>query len=433
MTTALERQRHWLAQRLAADAPPPGAPDWLAELRAAGREALDRLPPIARRLEAWRYTDPDGLFKADLAPGPGATGSPLPAPAAGPRLVIHNGRFSPHASTLETLPAGVRTGGLAELVRADGERIRPWLGRIAAEPSHLLAALNTALIHDGAVIHIEAGTAVPDPIEIVFHYDAQTAQAAHPRCLICLGPGAQARVLERFSGAGSGLHNGITEVRLGAGARLIHHRILDGHTPRWQLDGIHLDLEQGADYQGLLLALGGSWSRNEYYARFAHPQTACTVQGLYTAGGRRLADVHLDLRHEAPGGVSRSRFKGLLHGTGRAVFDGRILVAPGAQHTDARLHNQNLMLAPGAEVDTKPQLEIYADDVQCAHGASIGQLDPSQLFYLRSRGIGEHTARRMLCRGFAAEILEGVEDDTLRGRATEAVEAALDQALSEPA
>ena len=428
MTTALERQRHWLAQRLARDAPPAGAPDWLAARRAEARAALDRLPPIQRRLEAWRYTDIDDLMKRALGPAAPATAAPALPQAHGPRLVLHDGRYLAAASSLAGLPGGVLAGGLADHARDHPERVRPWLGTLAPPP-HLLAALNGALVHDGPFLYLGAGTRLAEPLEIVHHYDGARPCAAHPRGLVVLEAGARATLVERFAGAGAGLHNGVMEIRLGPGATLVHHRLLDEQAPRWQLQGIHVRLDQGAHYEGLLLALGGRWSRSEYYGQWTRPGATCRLDGLYTAGAGRLADVHLDLQHQAPGCTSRARFKGLLYGPGRAVFDGRILVAPQAQGSDARLYNHNLMLAEGAEIDTKPQLEIYADDVQCSHGASIGQIDPLQLFYLRSRGIDAARARQMICRGFAAEVLEGIDDTRLQQSAAAALERALDAAL----
>jgi Fe-S cluster assembly protein SufD len=153
------------------------------------------------------------------------------------------------------------------------------------------------------------------------------------------------------------------------------------------------------------VSLGSSWSRTEYHNRFEQPQARCDLDGLYVSGDRQLSDFHLDIHHAVPGCTSRERFKGILLGRGRAVFDGRIRVEQDAQQTDAMLSNHNLLLSRDAEVDTKPQLEIFADDVKCAHGTTIGQLDPAQMFYLRSRGIRAEDARRMLSLGFAAELL----------------------------
>jgi Fe-S cluster assembly protein SufD len=195
------------------------------------------------------------------------------------------------------------------------------------------------------------------------------------------------------------------------------------------LSSLYLSQQAQSHYQGTTLAFGSAWARTEYHTRFEQEGAACELNGLYTVGDGQLTDFHLDVQHSVPGCVSREQFKGVLYGKGRAVFDGRILVDKQAQHSDAQLTNDNLMLTRNAEVDTKPQLEIYADDVKCSHGTTIGQLDPQQVFYLRSRGIDETAARKILCLGFAGEVLDSIEVPALRDAVTRKLSDTLNAAV----
>ncbi len=222
--------------------------------------------------------------------------------------------------------------------------------------------------------------------------------------------------MERFICPDQSLYfqNNLTEIVLGAGAALSHYRMQDESRSAYHLGSINLSQQQASRYHGTSLTFGGRWSRTEYNACFRQEDAECVLNGLYTVGDRQLNDVHLDVRHSVPGCTSREQFKGVLYGKGRAVFDGRILVEKQAQRSDAVLTNDNLVLCRDAEVDTKPQLEIHADDVSCSHGTTVGQLDPQQMFYLRSRGIDVPTARNMLCLGFAGEILDTIDVPVLR-------------------
>ena len=224
-----------------------------------------------------------------------------------------------------------------------------------------------------------------------------------------LESGARATLVERYASPGDSVYfnNALVEVLLQDGARLQHYRVQEESINAYHISGLYVRLAGGSDYAGTCLALGGAWSRTDCNVEFSAGGASAQLNGLYVVGDRRFADFHLDVRHSVPDCASRENFKGIVLGRGRAVFDGRILVDKDAQHSDAQLSNANLLLSRNAEVDTKPQLEIYADDVKCSHGTSVGQLDPQQVFYLRSRGIPEAEARKMLCLGFAGEVLDG--------------------------
>jgi Fe-S cluster assembly protein SufD len=252
---------------------------------------------------------------------------------------------------------------------------------------------------------------------------------AQPRYLVVIKDGARALLLERYVSLGALEYctNALLEIRLEHGAQLEHYRIQTEGENAYHLSGLYLSQAEDSRYSGFNLGLGGVWSRTDLMVRLVGRGANCALNGLYLAGDRQLMDYHVDVDHATAHCTSRESFKGILNGKGRAVFDGRIHVAKNAQKTDAHLANKNLLLSRSAEVDTKPQLEIFADDVKCSHGTTVGQLEPEALFYLRSRGISETAARRMLCLGFAEEILDVVTLEPMRLYVAEQVGARLDE------
>lgn len=415
--TELYRERY---QQLLAEAAPalPGQTlDWLVAQRAVAVERFLRLGFPNRKDEAWRYTQLDRLLQQSLT-----IPTDTPALAATEvdafriaernvaRLVFVNGTWLPGLSHTHGIGTEVRVTGLRSALVRTPEQLAPWLGCIAGSADDSFTALNTALFSDGVWIRIPAGVKLAGPIEIV-HISRGTEgmPALNPRSLIVLEDGAEATLVEHYVSLGAAhcFTNSLTEIALGDTARLRHYRLQDESESTWHLSNIHLRQNRDSRYQGLGISLGGVWSRTEYHNRFEQPQARCDLDGLYLTDDGQLTDFHLDINHAAPACSSRERFKGILLGRGRAVFDGRIRVEQDAQKTDAFLSNANLMLSRDAEVDSKPQLEIFADDVKCGHGTTIGQIDPAQLFYLRTRGIGAEDARRMLCLGFASELLDG--------------------------
>ncbi len=239
-------------------------------------------------------------------------------------------------------------------------------------------------------------------------------------------------MIERYCGLGKGsyFNNALIEVVLGDGSELVHERVQEESPNAQHLSDLHVRLGGRSRYRLVQAALGGAWSRTEVRVVFDGEGAEAELDGLMLAGDKQLNDVHLDVQHAVPHCTSRETFKGILDGSGRVVFDGHIVVARAAQKTDAVLANDNLMLSRAAEVDTKPQLEIYADDVKCSHGTTVGELDPDMLFYLRTRGIPEAQARQMLCQGFAAEIFEHMPHAALRTRVTRLLAARLLDAAS---
>ncbi|HPQ97405.1 MAG TPA: Fe-S cluster assembly protein SufD, partial [Thiolinea sp.] len=368
--------------------------------------ALHALPLPKRKQESWRYTPLPVLFEQAWEPKPAATTAALSVQQVaalalgdtdGCRIVLHNGVWLP---ALSQVPSGVSVLPLAQALADDTV-----VGSVSGPGRHLFAALNAAMAHDGVVIRVAAG---PDPeqkLEIL-HVNSGLASGwlVQPRVVLVLEDGAQLSLSEQYLGhddASAGLYNGMTEILLGRGARLAHARLQNEADPHRHLNALYLRQQADSAYTGTTLAMGGLWSRSEFHVSFAAAGAHCELNGFYLSGGQQSHDLQLDIVHGVPGCSSTERFKGILSGRGRAAFDGIILVQPDAQKTDARLSNDNLLLSRQAEIDTRPQLEIYADDVQCSHGTTVGQIDAEMLFYLRSRGIPRDQAVNMVCKGFA--------------------------------
>jgi Fe-S cluster assembly protein SufD len=429
MNTQLEQrqqaQRQWfndIVNWRTADAPLDSP--WLNEVREHAKQAIGSITLPDRKQEQWRYSNLDTLYKNTYQPGhvqpdaldPGAVTDWVYGEDESHRLVIANGRYVPELSSSDAVPDGVIIGGLRRMLASEPGRVARLLGQGAWHKPDIFSELNTAVMDDRVFIQVAANCAVDKPIEVVYlNYSAEHKALSQPRSLLILEAGSQASIIERFTGNDASVYffNGVTEVSLGENARLQHYRLQNESSHAHHLSRVMLRQAAASHYRGLNIASGGAWSRTDISARFDGPHASCDLDGLYTVGDRQYTDFHLDIVHSLPQCSSREDFKGIVFGQGRAVFDGRILVEKDAQKTDAQLSNKNLMLSQLAEIDTKPQLEIHADDVKCSHGTTVGKLDPNQLFYLRSRGIDEHVARRMICLGFAEQVLAQVDDQKL--------------------
>ncbi len=401
---------------------------WLEDKRNSASEAMARSGFPNKKSEAWRYTGLDSLLQTDfnvsLEPFTALIPSDLDDVMIegldAYRLVFANGRLVETLSQLEGLPKGVRVQSLRALLESEPEQAAQWLHSAASDESHVFNNLNTALINDGLVVIIPRDMQLDKPIEALFLSEGlDDAIVAQPRNLVVLEEGARATLIERQASFGQSMYfnNSVSELLLAPRAELTHYRLQEESTGAFHLSSLFLRQQAGSVYRSTSIALGGAWSRTDFNVDFQGEGANCELDGLYLAGDRQLVDFHLNVMHHVPGCTSRENFRGILHGKGRAVFDGRILVSQDAQKTDAQLSNNNLLLTRSAEVDTKPQLEIYADDVKCSHGTTVGQLDPQHLFYLRSRGIEVGEARKMLCLGFAREIFDSCEIEGLRERA----------------
>ncbi|MCB1803020.1 MAG: Fe-S cluster assembly protein SufD [Gammaproteobacteria bacterium] len=409
---------------------PSAANDPIAAVRARGIENARRFGLPVRKQEAWRYTPVSFLQRAAYQPytdGPnqalqaGDIDELLLAGSAGPRMVFVNGHYAPALSALGDIASGIHVSSLAKGLAGDGADALPEQFDQVADHRHLFSAMNSALMADGALIRVDPGTRSELPIEVL-HIAVGSDEPVmfHPRHLVLVGAGSDVRLVERYASLGLDsvyFNNAVLEVVVEEGASLIHE-CLQQESPRAQhLTDLNVRLGATARYRYALAALGGEWSRCELKLRFDGEGASADLNGLMLARDGQLNDVHLDIDHAVPSCTSTETFKSILEGRGRVVFDGRILVARDAQKTDAALTNHNLMLSRSAEVDSKPQLEIFADDVKCSHGTTVGELDREKLFYLRSRGVPEKLATRMLCQGFANDVLERFVTPALRERA----------------
>jgi Fe-S cluster assembly protein SufD len=413
-----------LAQRPALQAGVGEAePFWLEDIRNAAEHHFAVLKAPVRKEEAWRYTRVEFLLEQDYElPGAELTpaeevGGPLETDAH--QLVLVNGRWSDELSRPADLPQGVWAGSLYRAMLEGALSFRP--GEISGPDSHLFGAMNTAFLEQGIYIRIPRGLKMERPMELLNLCvgGGDKAFLIQPRVLVVLEEGAEAILTERHLAVGEPHYffNMVAELHLHRGSRLQHYRLEEESPNGALLSGLHLRQERESSYRAVSMVGGAGWTRTELSLALAGEGATADLQGLYLCGSQQLTDFHLDIRHLVPGCSSRERFKGILNGSGRAVFDGRILVEKQAQKSDARLSNDNLLLSRDAEVDTKPQLEIYADDVVCSHGTTVGQLDEDMVYYLRARGLGEAEARHMLCTAFAEEILEALPYGALRERA----------------
>ena len=396
-------------------------------LRQAAFARFNQLGLPTTQDEDWKYTSLAPLAQLRFEP---AARGPLPEVGrwtlgdSAIQLVFVDGRHRPELSSLRKTPVGPYVGSLAAALADRPELVRRELGRHAGYERDALTALNTAFIEDGAFIHLPAGAVVQEPIHLLFVTTSSgKTTASQPRNLFIAGAGSQATIVETHAGPGEQacFTNAVTEVVLGEGARLDHYKLQEEGAR-----AIHLALlqvQQGRDsrFSSSSVALGGALARNEVRALFASEGGECVLNGLYMAAGKQHLDNRTLVDHESPRCTSRELYKGVMGGQSRGVFHGRVLVRQDAQKTDASQTNKNLLLSDEALVDTKPQLEIFADDVKCAHGAAVGQLDENALFYLRSRGIPQEAARSLLTYAFASEMVNLIPLRPLQARVRELV------------
>ena len=389
--------------------------------RALARFAEVGFPTTA--LEDWKYTSlaplADRPFElaVDGAHNGTAVLASTPRLETGYELVYVNGRFAPSVSTLGALPKGAIVASLADALQTHPELIEPHLARYASfgSAAESLTALNTAFIRDGAFVYVPLGTALDAPIHCLFvSLGGDGGTVTHPRTLIVAGEGSRVTVVEHHLGDGIYWTNAVTEAVLGAGASLTHYRVQRDSPRAFHVGTVAVEQAADSRYGSRSISLGGALVRNDIGTRLDAPGATCTFDGLYLASGAQHVDHHTTIDHRQPRGTSRELYKGIMDGRATGIFNGKVFVRPHAQQSDAQQMNKNLLLSDDAQIETKPQLEIFADDVKCSHGATIGQLDDDAIFYLRARGIDAADARQMLIFAFANELIEPVAIGPLR-------------------
>jgi Fe-S cluster assembly protein SufD len=397
------------------------APEWARALRLSAITRFETLGFPTTRNEDWHFTSVAPIADAALTPLTSPSGR-VEAAQLAPflfsddwhQLVFVNGRFDAALSRTDALPDGVRVLPLAQAYDELPILVEQHLGRIASFDAHSFTALNTAFLHDGAVIHVTADVEVAKPIHLVFVSDAAAVNGAmHPRNLIVLDRFAKATVLETYCttarGAGAYLTNAVTEASIGDGATLTHLKLQRESAQAYHVGTF--DARQGRDSHlvSFSFATGAALSRTNIYTELRGEGCGATLNGLYLGDAEQTIDHQTRIEHVEPNCYSRELYKGILDGASHGVFNGKVYVHPEAQKTDGKQTNNTLLLSEKAQIDTKPQLEIFADDVKCTHGATVGRLDETSLFYMKSRGIDARTARELLTYAFAADVLETIE------------------------
>jgi Fe-S cluster assembly protein SufD len=399
-------------------------PAWLAPVRKAGATHFAALGFPTTKHEDWRFTNVAPLNKLKFKPASGGSGvtaetvkqamfGALPAH----RLVFVNGLFVESLSSIGRLPAGVTVKNLARAMTEDSALIEQHFAQQATGEGDGFAALNNATFHDGGFVHIAAGKALEQPVHLLYITTVQDSGATvQARNLFIAGDNTQATVLESYGSTADAAYftNVVTEVVAGDNAVLEHVKVQDESLSAYHIAALHAKLGRTSNFASHSFALGAKLSRNNIRTDLAGEGLEAILNGLYLTKGDQLADHHMIVEHAQPNCASHEYFNGILGDKSKGVFHGRIYVHPIAQKTDAKQTNKNLLLSENATANTKPQLEIYADDVKCTHGATIGQLNDESIFYLRSRGLGPDTARRMLIHAFAGEIIERIRHEGAR-------------------
>jgi len=399
-------------------------PEWLTKLR---RDAMSRFTDQgfpSTRLEDWKYTD-----AAPIARLPFRLAAALPVRVdrevveaasfgVGTRLVFVNGCYLPELSSTDALPAGVRITSLSRVLTHEPVLIEAHLARYA-NAGHGFIALNTAFIQEGAVVYLPRRTVVPELIHLLFiSQPAGEPVVSHPRILIVAGDDSRATVVETYVGSGTSAYftNAVTEIVLGANSDITHYKLQRESEQAFHVATIEAHQAAGSRLRSYAVSLGGALARSDINTRLDGEGCECSLDGLYMAAGTQHVDHHTSIDHRRPHCTSRELYKGVLDGKSSGVFNGKVYVRPQAQQSDAGQVNKNLLLSDDATIDTKPQLEIFADDVKCSHGAAIGRLNDEALFYLRSRGIDAAAARDLLIAAFANELVERMQAAPVRAQ-----------------
>ncbi|HEX8874156.1 MAG TPA: Fe-S cluster assembly protein SufD [Nitrosospira sp.] len=402
---------------------PPSPLAWFNELRASAVDRAGTLQVPTTRDEEWRFTDISPLARLSFQPV--RTAPPLRKEdierfylkEAAMTLVFVDGTYMPGLSTRSGDIGGADPAvtNLSAALATHAKVIEPHLGRHTGFQDNLFAALNTAFLHDGALIVVPRNMAIEGPVHVLF-IATRAESTSHPRCLLIAGSGSAVTMVEDYVTLQEGAYitNAVTEIAIGDNAQVNHTRLQRDSGQAFHMANCAVSLARASRYRSVSVAFGARISRYDLNVRLDAEGAECSVDGLALINGRQLADTHTCIDHATRDGTSRQLHKCIIDGSAHGVFNGKIMVRPGAQRTDSSQSSRNLLLSGRAHIDTKPQLEIFADDVKCAHGATVGQLDNEELFYLKSRGLSEVAARNLLTYAFGAEIIDRIPIASLR-------------------
>ena len=398
----------------------PREPEWLVQHR---RRALARFAELgfpSRRGEAWRYLDLRPLQQEPLLPAGAAAGAPRILPdevgfrGTLHRLVLVDGCFIPELSRISALPPGIWFGSTQQAIEARPNLVGASLEALSDDRDQPIAALNAGVFTEGFVLDVAPGVVLDEPIEIVHVASGQNSASFHTRSLVTLGAKSRLRLIETFAGEGRYWRNDVLALRLAAGAVLNRIALVEEAGEALHTAAMDVGLGAAARLTSFALLLGGRTLRHEVVVRSEGEGAHCGLYGGFVASRRQQANIVTTVDHLAERGETREVFKGVAAGRAHGAFQGRITVRPGAQKVDAHMLSRNLLLGAHAAIDTKPELEIFADDVKCSHGAAVGDLDETALFYLLARGIPREQARHMLIEAFMREAVEIVEPGAVR-------------------
>lgn len=422
-----EKENYFSAYKLFAETRAGQDPAWLVTVREKAGAAFESLEFPTTRVETWKYTNIAPILRVPFRQVFDLNAEEVTAEAVAARtfeesrasqLVFVNGLFSKELSNLRGLPAGVTVCNFGEIPADRNGEIRGHLAVHANYRDEIFTALNTACLGDGAFVHLPEGKAIETPIHLLFLSTAKEPIVSHPRALIVAGEGAIATVIESYASLDEEIYftNAVTEVFVSRGAVLDHYRLQEESERAFHIGRTQVVQERGSNYRSCAISLGGEIARHTLDVSLADEQIETTIDGLYVTTGRQHTDNHTTIDHAHPRCTSHQLYKGILDGQSRAVFNGKVFVREGALLTDARQLNKNLLLSAAAHIDTKPELEIFADDVKCSHGATVGQLENEELFYLASRGIPAERARALLTYGFAEDVISKIKLASVRGQ-----------------
>ena len=410
------------------------APLWVKRLRENAMARFERLGFPTTDDEEWKYTNVAAIARSDFALAAMSAGAGPDASAIArfvlpeaerSRLVFVNGIFRPELSALDALPSGLVSDLSAALAGEHEAALREHLGRLAEYDEEAFTALNTAFLGSGALVSLPQGVELTAPVHLLFlSAQGERPSASFPRILIVAGRDSRATIIESYASLEEGaayFTNSVAEVYVGEGAHVTHYRTQHESEAAFHISATRATIERAAGYDLTTVTLGAQLSRHNVSVKLDQPGAECWVDGLYLVGTGQHADTHSLIDHLSPHCNSHQLYKGILDGKSRAVFNGKVFVHRDAQQTDAQQTNKNLLLSNEARVDTKPQLEIFADDVKCSHGATVGQLEDEEVFYLLSRGLHPELARNLLTYGFAEELVAKIKLESIRARLDEAI------------
>lgn len=392
----------------------------LTALREAAFERFASAGIPTQRDEDWKYTNLRRLESRNFVPAESTPVAPDESrwiADAGARIVLANGHVIPGLSSASPQPPGVTVLTLGQWLAHEPDKVAAYLARHGADAASAFEDMNTAFLDDGVVIDIAEGVSFDQPIYVVHHWSTtQALRMSHPRIIVHAGRNSRCTLIEHYLGQGEieTFTNTRVSLELEAGARVTHYRLQQESTRSFHIGNVRARLERDSRYACHDIALGASIGRSTIAARLEGSGAEATLRGLFAPDSTQHLDTYTLVDHVAPHTVSNEEYRGVADGRGRGVFRGKVIVRPDAQKIDSRQSSRNLLLSPTAEIDTRPELEIYANDVKCSHGATTGQLDAASLFYLRSRGLSETDARALLIRAFAESILATIESVPVR-------------------